>query len=261
MNSSSEEPAPIDDTVKDSVVSAQNILTDSENANNENIEIESKLKEVESNTTHEDETPVSLSDNGKQYEEHITYNEKGEAIYTDPATSYKYIWSNDENNWVPQNTVDGAADNPYENEHYRWCHETNKWIPKQQTQTTETENEFYKWDAEQNKWIPKANIENVTYGFEDNVHTYTDKDGVKFFWDETKKAWFPKIDDNFMAYYQMSYGFNTNEENSDSSEKATEGDETKIEGDSSNEQSTPATSVPVKRKAAEPSNSFNINFK
>lgn len=30
---------------------------------------------------------------------------------------------------------------------------------------------------------------------------------MKYFWDKEKNAWFPKVDDDFMAKYQMSYGF------------------------------------------------------
>lgn len=26
-------------------------------------------------------------------------------------------------------------------------------------------------------------------------------------WDKVKNAWFPRIDESFMAQYQMSYGF------------------------------------------------------
>ncbi|CAH0546379.1 unnamed protein product [Brassicogethes aeneus] len=62
----------------------------------------------------------------------------------------------------------------------------------------------YQWDKEKNEWIAASN---VTYGFEDDTHVYTDGDGVKFFWDKEKMAWFPKIDDDFMARYQMNYGF------------------------------------------------------
>ncbi|KAK9696194.1 RNA recognition motif [Popillia japonica] len=62
----------------------------------------------------------------------------------------------------------------------------------------------YQWDKAEEKWIPKVSAE---YGFEDDTHTYTDADGVKFFWDKEKNAWFPKINDDFMAKYQMSYGF------------------------------------------------------
>lgn len=68
----------------------------------------------------------------------------------------------------------------------------------------------YEWSSEKNEWIPRT----LEYGFENDTHTYTDKDGVKFFWDKDRSAWFPKIDDDFMAKYQMNYGFidNKNEE-------------------------------------------------
>ncbi|CAO1368194.1 unnamed protein product [Diamesa serratosioi] len=50
---------------------------------------------------------------------------------------------------------------------------------------------------------------NVTYDYDEKegVHTYTDKDGAVFFYDVDKKAWFPKVDDDFLAVYQMNYGF------------------------------------------------------
>lgn len=36
--------------------------------------------------------------------------------------------------------------------------------------------------------------------------TYKDKDGTEYEWDEAKKAWFPKISEDFIAQYQMTYG-------------------------------------------------------
>lgn len=65
----------------------------------------------------------------------------------------------------------------------------------------------YQWSAEQNQWLLKT-LQPTEYGFEDNTHTYVDSDGIKFFWDVEKRAWFPKIDDDFMAIYQMNYGVN-----------------------------------------------------
>ncbi|XP_028276828.1 17S U2 SnRNP complex component HTATSF1 [Parambassis ranga] len=39
-------------------------------------------------------------------------------------------------------------------------------------------------------------------------HTYTDpEDGTVFDWDHDKKAWFPRITEDFMAAYQANYGF------------------------------------------------------
>ncbi|XP_017276913.1 HIV Tat-specific factor 1 [Kryptolebias marmoratus] len=40
-------------------------------------------------------------------------------------------------------------------------------------------------------------------------YTYTDPaDGTVYDWDHEKKAWFPKITEDFMAAYQANYGFN-----------------------------------------------------
>lgn len=40
-------------------------------------------------------------------------------------------------------------------------------------------------------------------------HYYTDNDGVVFEWDEEKRAWFPRVTEDFLAAYQMSYGVST----------------------------------------------------
>ncbi|XP_055914138.1 uncharacterized protein LOC129947559 isoform X2 [Eupeodes corollae] len=163
----------------------------------------------------------------EQYAENVTYTEDGTAIYVDPKTQHKYKWSLEKNDWIAFDEQDSnpsaiatatASDNennknsnPYENEHYRWCSESNQWIPKNTQQMSSlTETEHYRWDAQKNEWIMKTQVpslDDVTYGYEDGVRIYTDKDGMVFFWDDEKKAWFPKIDDDFLAKYQMSYGF------------------------------------------------------
>ncbi|XP_041354933.1 HIV Tat-specific factor 1 homolog [Gigantopelta aegis] len=51
--------------------------------------------------------------------------------------------------------------------------------------------------------------------------TYIDSDGTEFEWDAAKKAWFPKIDEDFIARYQMNYGTTPAE----SSTKTTDQDE------------------------------------
>merc|ERR1711874_545518 len=51
------------------------------------------------------------------------------------------------------------------------------------------------------------NDPNIAYDGE----TYTKKDpsdGMMYEWDVSKRAWFPKLDEDFMATYQLSYGFN-----------------------------------------------------
>ncbi|XP_013193722.1 HIV Tat-specific factor 1 [Amyelois transitella] len=67
----------------------------------------------------------------------------------------------------------------------------------------------YTWSKESNSWTPKSGQEvpGRVYSYEDDTHIYTEADGSKFFWDVDKKAWIPKVDDDFLAFYQMSYGF------------------------------------------------------
>ena len=125
--------------------------------------------------------------------ENVTYDENGVAIFTDPATKYVYKWCKETSQWKP-----------VENEHYKWCSDTEKWIPKT------AENEFYRWCETTNQWIPKMTGDAaVVYGYDEkeNHHTYTDKDGAVFFFDTSKKAWIPKVDDEFLAMYQLNYGF------------------------------------------------------
>lgn len=80
---------------------------------------------------------------------------------------------------------------------------------------------------------------------EDNTHVYTDSDGVKLFWDEEKRAWFPKVDDEFMAVYKMSYGFTETTETS----KPEENSESKADV---SEIATKKPPKGEKRKASEP---------
>uniref|UniRef100_A0A182MW65 RRM domain-containing protein n=1 Tax=Anopheles culicifacies TaxID=139723 RepID=A0A182MW65_9DIPT len=250
--SDSSEPANVSatPTMSSRETAASVMLTDSENTNNENrvIEMESnpgaedtegapseEVERANASTTEPDASvpeekakdepgtkqqsqpdDSDTSNAGKdQYAEHVTYNETGEAIYTDPATKFQYRWCKEKSEWVPRDgtatpgtAADAPSDNPYENEHYRWCHEKKEWIPKQENPT---ETEFYRWDEKEQKWVPKqqqpASEEDREYGYEDGVHTYKDKDGAVYFWDDERKAWFPKVDDDFMAMYQLNYGF------------------------------------------------------
>ncbi|XP_049314920.1 uncharacterized protein LOC105222449 [Bactrocera dorsalis] len=260
-------------------------------------------KEEESNQAHNpkfteaDKTPqpsasapsteAQLDDN---YAQHVTYETDGSAIYTDPNTHQRYKWSTTENNWLPcdadkAESATTSTENPYENEHYKWCSQTQKWIPKVQQQTTETEH--YKWDAEKKEWIPKTggaqtsdpksnatDPANVIYDIdEDGQRIYTDKDGTVFFWDESKNAWFPKIDDDFMAHYQMNYGFidNTSASEEEARLKAEEEkrqkelelqrmtEEAKAAAEAAAANANGESAPAIKRKAQEPPKWFDLD--
>lgn len=185
-----------------------NVLTNSENTNNENREKElnqQTTSSTQNNVTSGHGENLAASTNETSYMENTTYTDEGVAIYTDPETKFQYQWCTKDNKWVPYDSaekVEGAArSNPYENEYYFWCTEKNEWQLKAN----------YNYDETLKKWVPKPGVSEETFGkykiiVKDGVRTYTDIDGAAYEWDEEKKAWFPKIDDDFMAVYQMSYG-------------------------------------------------------
>lgn len=75
--------------------------------------------------------------------------------------------------------------------------------------TDPTTQQRYTWSKDTNSWNQKSGEEvpGRVYSYENDTHIYTEPDGSKFFWDVDKKAWIPKVDDDFLALYQMSYGF------------------------------------------------------
>lgn len=107
---------------------------------------------------------------------------------------------------------------------------------------TDPESKYqYEWSQEKNEWVTRTK---VTYSFENDRHTYTDAEGVKFFWDKDKNAWFPEIDDEFMAHYQMNYGF------TDSSVHAS--NKNTVADEKQKEIETKQAPKPEKRKATQP---------
>lgn len=213
-------------TVDGDVFKADAMENFSEPSNSADKNEEEKINEEESGASGKNKPNTEADSSNIDYDKHITYDEKGIAIYTDPTTKVQYIFDTEKNQWVPKS--DGnqhtAGNNPYENEYYRWCTESNEWILKENVDVTkitagsEYENEHYKWDAELKKWVPKNGDQKFASSeYKDGQHLYTDADGVVFFWDPEKKAWFPKIDDDFMAVYQTNYGFIDNTSTASSS--------------------------------------------
>ncbi|XP_029158676.1 HIV Tat-specific factor 1 homolog [Nylanderia fulva] len=91
---------------------------------------------------------------------------------------------------------------------YRFDQEKNKWIVKEDDKESSCNKQSSDRKEEEEISIPKASADTGAFGFENDTHTYTDPtDGSAYFWDKEKNAWFPKVDQDFMAKYQMSYGF------------------------------------------------------
>lgn len=286
LNASAAESAKVSSEKRE-----EETVTDRQEAESNKVHTSPKLTETDKKVQPSSSAPSTEAQLDENYAQHVTYEPDGSAIYTDPNTNQRYKWCTTENNWLPCDVdkVGGTTtttENPYENEHYKWCSQTQKWIPKVQQQTTETEH--YKWDAVKKEWLPKADAAqttvaksnatntdpaNVIYDIDENgQRIYTDKDGTVFFWDESKNAWFPKIDDDFMAHYQMNYGFidNTSASEEEARRKAEEEKEQKeLELQRMTEEAKAAAAATtnangegaaaIKRKSQEPPKWFDLD--
>jgi hypothetical protein len=163
-----------------------------------------------------------------------SYSYEGDVcIHTDPATGYQYKWNAEEKKWEPktsietQVTTDANAEAKYErvgntymykDESGRlleWDLEAKEWKPKLATRAIKRiaknpDEEFDSSDESGEEKLleqKKSVINHHVHVSSDGVKTYTDpSDGTLFEWDEEKKAWFPKLDEEFIARYQLSYG-------------------------------------------------------
>lgn len=86
-------------------------------------------------------------DKKDNYTEHIHY-EDNVAIYTDPSTSYQYVWNNEKNEWVSR-VSDSSRENsePPQGEYG---------FEGDQHTYTDADGVVYIWDAEKSAWFPKV---------------------------------------------------------------------------------------------------------
>ncbi|XP_071452233.1 17S U2 SnRNP complex component HTATSF1 [Hetaerina americana] len=166
-------------------------------------------------------------------------------IYTDPNTHIQYEWCTEKENWKRRSSgveeekanssslpikfskEDTGSDYVYDGETYVYV--------------DKRDGVKYSWDAKKNEWakVPSdddsrakgvedacslvADLKTGAYNLSEDKHYYTDpSDGTVFEWDNEKKAWFPKLDEDFLAHYQMSYGFNQGSESAKVEEKSSE---------------------------------------
>lgn len=82
-------------------------------------------------------------------------------------------------------------------------------------------------------------------GGEEERQTYVDpSDGTVYEWDAEKRGWFPKVDEDFLAAYQMNYGFTPDGEQADTTT-------TNIPVTSADETQTSNNQVPKEEKVEE----------
>lgn len=132
---------------------------------------------------------------------------------------------------------------------YKYDNAQQKWVIKEQKQT-DVEKDSDESDDDSKDRVIKQDMSKGTYGYEGDTHTYTDPtDGTVYIWDREKNAWFPKVDEDFLAHYQMNYGFTDNSVSS-SVEKEAKAEE-KIEN--------AEDKLALKRKAPQEPNWFEMD--
>ncbi|XP_054262293.1 HIV Tat-specific factor 1 homolog [Macrosteles quadrilineatus] len=151
--------------------------------------------------------------------------DNGVCIYTDPESKLQYTWDDAKQEWVDRNAPDALSDKDYQydgktytytdketNVKYTWNEDKKEW----DVSVDDREESSEKREEEEEDDTKRKNPDDITskdmsqgsYSFENDTHVYTDpSDGSKYFWDKEKNAWFPQVDDDFLAKYQMSYGF------------------------------------------------------
>lgn len=187
------------------------------------------------------------------YAKHLSY-EGSLCIYTEPGTGRQLIWNVERSAWVSradENSTQSSEklDNSVESV------ESGGEIRSSQTFEGRKNPEDVSQGSEENAAEskgPEAAVPGGVYGFEGDTHTYSDpNDGSVYMWDREKKAWFPKVDDEFLARYQMSYGF----ADPSAVEKETLAEAAKAETKVEKEQ----RKAEAKRKAQEPSTWFEVD--
>jgi len=163
----------------------------------------------------------------------VKYEYEGEDVYyTDPATKVRYKWDKEKNGWssesgeitAPSNQQQPPSDKyEFDGETYvyrdekgtkhRWNKDTNKWEEQEDSEESEEDDNTTDEQRRQRQYRKRK----AAPGWESKKYetdpvsgktVYKDPvDGMTYEWDEEKKAWFPQIGEDFMAAYQLNYGF------------------------------------------------------
>lgn len=158
--------------------------------------------------------------------EYKTDPKTGQVSYQDPETKIEYIWDQAKNTWKCKNDDGKSQETDYEFDgqtyfhtdakgiKHKWDLDKKEWIKVESE--SESEEEENTTDEERKakmfrkrKAAPGWNAQtNYTTDPESGAQVYKDPiDGMTYEWDVDKKAWFPKINEDFLAQYQMNYGF------------------------------------------------------
>ena len=251
-----------------------NIKTDTSEYGGEDASVPDVSDKIESLASDQDHnSDGKVDENGYEYV-------GDDCFYTEPSSGVRYKWSSDSNSWVNTKTgeqqVSAAQDNVANtqqnykmedgtyvyvdrltNKKHKWNLETKEWDTVENTEEEEEDeseedenmSEVERKERQYRKRKAAPGWDECNYEKDPNtgVTTYKDpKDGMVYEYDAEKKAWFPKIDSDFMAVYQLNYGFTA--DGTPEPTKPAEEEQPKPE----TEQPEPKAKKKVKEKAKDP---------
>ena len=164
-----------------------------------------------------------------------------ELVYVDPQTKQEFVLNHDKTDWVPKGTAPAQAsenkDYEFDGKTYlhtdssgvkhKWDLDEKKWVVvkedsskagkkggngQEEEEEEESEEDDETTDADRKarqfrkrKAAPGWGTQGEYLKDPDTgVQLYRDaKDGMLYEWDSAKNAWFPRIDEDFMAQYQV----------------------------------------------------------
>ena len=182
-----------------------------------------------------EEKDKELTDLGPDYSRDPNDNS---IIYTDPESKIQYVLNSEKTDWVLKDKSE-STENDYEfdgttyfhtnndGKRYKWDLDTKQWIvdaskndnannpeieeeDESEEDENTTEEDRKRRQYRKRKAAPGwGNQGQYTTDPETGVQLYKESGdaGMTYEWDENKKAWFPRINEDFMAHYQYNYGF------------------------------------------------------
>ena len=161
-----------------------------------------------------------------------SYDSNGVLVYTDPESKREFVLNADKTDWVAKDEAEQQQQPNYDfdgktysyrddktGKKFRWDLEKKEWAAassSEESEMSDSDEERKLTPEEREKKRLRKRKAAPGWGKQTNymtdpdtgVQLYRDeKDGMLYEWDKEKNAWFPRIDDDFMAQYQLNYGF------------------------------------------------------
>uniref|UniRef100_A0A0P4WFG7 17S U2 SnRNP complex component HTATSF1 n=1 Tax=Scylla olivacea TaxID=85551 RepID=A0A0P4WFG7_SCYOL len=182
----------------------------------------------DTNTEHKGEYTTTTDSEGRTYyyadDQYLCQDREGNVFYLNEKNEWKpwaekdNVLSSESSKWFfcqgdstfYRDNVSGVV--------YRLDKENNKWekyegkLKKKRPLIDEEEFDTDEDDSDGESGgglVPPGAKEDPNISYDGTTYTKVDPvDKVVYEWDTERRAWFPKLDEDFMATYQLSYGFN-----------------------------------------------------